>query len=173
VSASPAPIVDDEDVLITAHGYAQLSAELETLRTERRREITEHLRAVHDDGDPDNPALFELFEEQAQLETRISMLEAQLAAARIVGPVGNGSAGIGTCVRVRNVDSGEVAEYNLVGPIESDVLHGRISVDAPVGRALVGRRRGDAVVVATPRGSMQLEILSVRAMRQRSAKTAA
>jgi transcription elongation factor GreA len=161
VSAFPAANVDD-DVLVTADGYAQLCAELEALRTVRRQEMTEHLREVREDGDPDNPVLFDLLEEQAQLEGRINLLEARVAAARIVGPAGDGTAGIGSCVRVRHCDSGEVAEYGLVGQIESDAGNGRVSVGAPVGRALVGRRRGDTVAVETPRGTVQLEILSVR-----------
>ena len=119
MSAFPAPIVDD--MLVTADGYGQLCAELETLRTLRRQEVTEQLRQVREDGDPDDPSLFDLLEEQAQLEWRIAVLEAQTAAARIVAPAAYGTAGIGSCVRVRHGDSGEVAEYELVGTIESDV----------------------------------------------------
>ena len=163
----------DDDVLVTAAGYAQLCAELEALRTLGRQEMTEHLRDAREDGDPDNPMLLDLLEEQAQLERRIALLEAHAAAARIVGPAADGTAGIGSCVRVRHGDSGEVAEYELVGPIESDVGNSRVSVGAPVGRALVGRRRGATVAVETPRGTMQLEILSVRPAAQRTAKEAA
>jgi transcription elongation factor GreA len=171
VSASPAPIVDE--VLVTADGYEQLCAELETLRTQRRQELTEYLREVREDGDPDNPALFDLLEEQAQLEWRIALLEAQTAAACIVAPAADGTAGIGSCVRVRDGDSGEVAEYELVGAIEVDVGNGRVSVSAPVGRALLGHRRGDCVAVDTPRGTTRLEVLSVRPVARRQAKNAA
>jgi transcription elongation factor GreA len=160
MSGFPAPIVDD--MLVTADGYGQLSAELERLRTLRRKEVTEQLRQVREDGDPDDPTLFDLLEEQAQLEWRIAVLEARTAAARIVAPAAYGTAGIGSCVRVRHGDSGEVAEYELVGTIESDVGNGRVSVCAPVGRALVGHRRGDSVAVETPRGTTRLEVLSVR-----------
>jgi transcription elongation factor GreA len=172
MSAFPAT-TDDADALVTAAGYAQLCAELEALRTLSRQEMTEHLRDAREDGDPDNPMLFDELEEQAQLERRIALLEAQAAAARIVGPAADGTAGIGSCVRVRHGDSGEVAEYELVGPIESDAGNGRVSVAAPVGRALVGRRRGATVAVETPRGTMQLEILSVLPAAHRTAKEAA
>jgi transcription elongation factor GreA len=170
VSATPTPIVDD--VHVTADGYEQLSAELETLRTLRRQEIAEHLRAVREDGDPDNPALFDLLEEQAQLEWRIAHLEAQTAAACIVAPVADGSAEIGSCVRLRS-DKGEVAEYELVGVIESDVANGRVSVSAPVGRALLGHRRGDCVAVDTPRGTTRLEVCVCGLLHGRQAKKAA
>jgi transcription elongation factor GreA len=171
VSAFPAPIVDDE--LVTAGGYEQLCAELETLRTLRRQEMSAHLREVREDGDPDNPALFDLLEEQAQLEWRIALLEAQTAAACIVTPAADGTAGIDSCVRVRHGDRGEIAEYELVGAIESDVGNGRVSVSAPVGRALLGHRGGDSVAVDTPSGTTRLEVLNVRPVARRQARKAA
>jgi transcription elongation factor GreA len=160
MSASPAPPVED-DVLVTADGYKRLCAELETLRAVRRAELVEQLRETRDDGDSDNPVLFDLFEEQAQLESRIGLLEGQIAAAQVVRKAADGLAGIGSWVRVRHCDSDDVAEYELVGPIESDIGNGRVSVGAPVGRALLGRTEGDLVVVDTPRGPRELEILAV------------
>ena len=151
-----------DDVLVTAAGYEQLRAELDRLQTVRRAEITAHLREAREDSDPDNPALYELLEGQTQLEQRIAVLRAQVAAARVVEPAADGSAGIASLVRVRHGDSGEIAEYELVGPVEADIGNGRVSVGAPVGRALVGARRGDAVAVETPRGPLELEVLDVR-----------
>jgi transcription elongation factor GreA len=167
------PVTVDENVLVTAHGYVQLCSELAQLRTVRRATLTEELREARDDGDPENPVLFDLLEEQAQLEGRINLLEAQVAAARVVRPASNGMAGVGSCVRVRHCDSGDIAEYDLVGPIESDLGNGRVSVGAPVGRALVGRLSGDTVVVETPRGPQELKILAVIPAGARTAKEAA
>jgi transcription elongation factor GreA len=172
VIAFPARDVDD-DLLVTADGYQQLCAELEALRTARRASLTEQLREAREDGDPDNPVLFDLLEELAQLEGRINLLEAQVAAARVVRPAGDGKAGIGSCVRVRHCDSGDVAEYHLVGLIESDVGNGRVSVAAPVGRALIGRLGGETVVVETPRGRQELDILAVIPGGVRTVKEAA
>jgi transcription elongation factor GreA len=172
MSASPAPHVED-DFLVTAEGYSRLRAELETLRTVRRPALTEQLREAREDNDPDNPALFDLLEEQAQLEARISLLAAQVAGAQVARPADNGAAAIGSSVRVRHRDSGEVAEYDLVGPIEADVGNGRVSIAAPVGRALLDRVRGDIVVVETPRGLKRLEILSVAPARGADARKAA
>ena len=162
-----------DDVLVTAAGYEQLRAELDHLRTVRRAEIAEHLREARDDSDPNNPALYELLEAQTQLGQRIAVLTAQVAAARVVEPASDGSAGIGSLVRVRDGDSGEVVEYELVGRIEADVEHGRVSVEAPVGRALVRARRGDTVAVETPRGQLQLDVLSVRCPERRPTRKAA
>jgi transcription elongation factor GreA len=151
-----------DDVLVTADGYERLCAELNLLRTERRPEMTELLRAAREDGDPDNPAVYELLEDQAQLEQRIAVLEAQVAAAQVVEPAPDGSIGIGSRVHVRDRDSGEEFEFDIVGVLETDVGNSRISIGAPVGRALVGRRMGETVEVETPRGQLQLEIVGAR-----------
>ena len=91
------------------------------------------------------------------------VLEAQLAAAEIAPPPSDGRAAIGSVVRVRDIDTGDVFEHQLVGPIEGDPTNGRISIAAPIGCALIGRPRGAQVEVATPRGGVTLEVLSVAA----------
>lgn len=109
----------------------------------------------------DNPALFDVLEEQAQLERRIETLEARLAAARIAEPNGDGSAGIGSWVRLRDLETSELVEYELVGAIEADLDEGRLSVDAPVGRALLGAAAGETVAVSCPRGELRFQVISV------------
>jgi transcription elongation factor GreA len=156
-----------ERLLVTAVGYEQLCSELQRLRTEVRGELSERLRAARDEDDAaDNPALSDLFEEQVRLERRIATLEERVAMAQVVAPAADGIAGIGSCVRVRNVAEGEVGDYELIGVIDPDVGNGRVSVGAPVGRALVGRRAGETVEVKTPRGILAFEVLEVRPARQ-------
>ena len=151
-----------ESMPVTADGYEQLLLELETLRLAGRRQIGERMREARADGHlADNPALYDVLVEQAQLERRIATLEEQVAAVQIVAPAPKGIAAIGTSVRVRDIALGEVAEYELVGEIEP-VGNGRVSVSAPIGGALVGRRVGESVVAETPRGARSFEILSVR-----------
>jgi transcription elongation factor GreA len=156
-----------DDLFVTAEGYERLRRELETLRGERRRAMSERLREARADGHlEDNPALFDLLEEQAQLERRIATLESRLAAARIAEPNGDGSAGIGSWVRLRDLETSELFEYELVGGIEGDVGQGRVSVEAPVGRALLGAAAGDIVRVACPRGELRFEVVDTGAERQ-------
>jgi transcription elongation factor GreA len=151
-----------DDLLVTAEGYERLRRELETLRGEGRRAMSERLWEARADGHlEDNPALFDLLEEQAQLERRIATLEARLAAARIAEPNGDGSAGIGSAIRLRDLQTSELFEYELVGAIEGNVAQGRVSVEAPVGRALLGAAAGDIVTVACPRGELRFEVVSV------------
>ena len=155
-----APAVDD--LLITAQGYEQLRSELETLRTDGRLDMSDRLREARTDGHlDDNPALFDALEEQAQLERRIAVLEGRLAAARIAVPTDDGSAGIGSCVRLRDLATNEVVEYELVGATEANVDQGRVSVHAPVGRSLVGAAAGDVVSVDCPRGELRFEVIAV------------
>jgi transcription elongation factor GreA len=157
------PMNEFEDVVVTADGYAELRAELEALRSDGRRELSERVREARSDGDlDDNPVLYDVLEEQAQLERRIAMLKAQVAAARVVEPAADGTAGIGSYVTVRDAETGEGEEYELVSAVEADLTNGRLSIGAPVGRALVGRRGGDTVEFDTPRGRRRLEILEVR-----------
>jgi transcription elongation factor GreA len=173
VSAMPTEIADD-GLLITAAGYEQLRAELDSLRDEGRRDLAVRLRDARLDGDvADNPALLDVLEEHAQLERRIAVLEDQLAQVRVVAPTRDGVAGLGTRVRVRDVATDEIAEYELVGAVEADVGNGRVSVAAPVGKALAGRRKGDVVEVETPRGSLALEVLRVRAVARAGLEQAA
>jgi transcription elongation factor GreA len=147
---------------ITAAGYAERCRELDRLMTVERRRLSGLLHEARKDGSlEDNPTLVDLLDEQEQLEHRIAVLEARLSAAEVAPPPCNGSAAIGTVVRVRDTATGSVLEYELVGPIESDAANGRISIAAPVGRALTGQRRGGRVEVATPSGRVHLEVLDV------------
>ncbi len=163
------PATVDES-LITAEGYALLSAELERLRSHGRPELSERLHQARQDGHlSDNRALTDAFEEQAQLEARIATLERQLATARIAPPTPDGRVGVGSSVCVRHLDNDQVVDYELVGAIDPCIGDGRVSVVAPVGQALVGRRAGALVAVSAPRGVLTLEILSVRPARLRQA----
>jgi transcription elongation factor GreA len=138
------PVTADERVLITAEGYEQRCRELDRLRNDERQRLSDLLRDARGDGVlDDNPVLVDLLDDHAQLERRIATLEARLAAA--------------------DMATGEVFEYQLVGPIEGDPTNGRVSISAPVGRALIGQRSGALVEVATPRGRVTLDVLEVAA----------
>jgi transcription elongation factor GreA len=152
----------EERVLITRKGYNVRRRELERLENDERRRLSELLRAARNDGDlDDNPMLLELLAEQAQLEQRIAKLAAELAEAKVARPPRGGTVGIGSVVRVRDVDTRETFEYELVGPLEADPASGRVSMAAPIGRALLGQRRGARIDVATPRGTVALEVVAV------------
>lgn len=157
---------------ITAAGYEQLCRRLDTLLTVERRRVSGLLHEARKDGAlEDNPTLVDLLDEQEQLEQRIALLEARLAVAEIAPPPPDGRAAIGSVVRVRNTTNGEEFRYELVGPLESDADNGRISIAAPIGRALTGQQRGGRVQVATPGGRVRLEVVDVASVDEREEAT--
>lgn len=149
---------------VTAEGRAALKAELAALKAERPR-IAEQLRLAMADKDfRENAPLDAARDAQAYLEARIRELEATLGhAVTIERPEGvpSAAAGVGSRVILRNLTSGAELRYQLVSPKEIDVAGGRISVESPVGRALVGRCRGDQVEVQTPSGTLRFRVEKV------------
>ena len=152
------------DPVITRAGLARLSEELERLTTVERGLIAERLKhAATGEANPaENADYLDAREEQALLERRIALLEERLRAARVVEPrPRNGRVDIGERVRLRDLDSGERLELELVGPLEADPAAGRISVVSPVGKAIVGLRRGQIAGVDAPVGRRRFKVLAV------------
>jgi transcription elongation factor GreA len=150
--------------LITPAGLARLTDELDRLRTAGRQRITERIRhAIATDADPTaNADYLDAREAQALLETRIVKLEQRLAAARVAEPdAANDAVDLGERVRLRDLDTGRRFEYELVGSLEADPTAGRISAESPLGRALIGRAKGDVAVVEAPKGRRRLRILAI------------
>ena len=150
----------DKPVLLTREGLTKLQEELEELRTVRRSEIAERIAEAKAFGDISENAEYEAAKnDQGMLEGRILTLEKMVRNAVIIEERHDGIAQVGSVVRVRD-EFGE-EEYTIVGPAEVDVAKGRISMESPVGRALLGHRVGDVVQVQTPGGSRPLTIVTV------------
>jgi len=152
------------EIVITREGLERLGAELEQLTTRGRREIADRLRhaAASEPNPSENAEYLEAREDQALLERRIAVLADRLRSVQVVEPqLGNGRVDVGERVRVRELESGARLELELVGPFESDARVGRISVVSPVGRAILGLRRGQIAEVDAPRGRLQFKILAV------------
>ena len=152
------------ETVITRDGLERLSAELEQLRIEGRRKIAERLmQAAASEANREESADYvAVREDQALLERRISLLEERLRSAQVVEPqLGNGRIDVGERARLRDLASGERLEVELVGSHESDATAGRISVASPLGRAIVGLRRGQVAEVEAPRGKLQFKVLAV------------
>jgi transcription elongation factor GreA len=145
-AAGVMPQREDEmhETVITRDGLARLREELERLKRVSRRSYRDAR------------------EEQALLERRISLLEQRLRGARLVEPQpGNGRVDVGERVRLRDLDSGERLELQLVGPLEADPSEGRVSVVSPLGKAVVGLRRGQVAGVDAPLGRRRLKVVAV------------
>lgn len=146
--------------VLTADGAARLRAELEELMG-RRPEVVARIRTAKEHGDlKENAEYTAAREEQSFLEGRIQALEARLRGAVIATPPSHGGgADLGSVVTVEA--DGQEATYTLVGSAEADPRTGRLSVDSPVGRALVGAMAGDEVEVRTPRGPVRYRVIVV------------
>ena len=152
------------EFVITPEGRARLEAELEHLTNEGRREIAERLEhaAAGESNRAENAEYLTVCEDQALLERRIALLTERLQSAEVIEPqLGNGRVDVGERVRVRELESGARLELELVGTLESDAAAGRISVASPLGRAILGLRRGEIAEVDAPRGKLQFRVLAV------------
>jgi len=155
-----------KDVLLTKEGYENLKAEIEYLSTERRRQIAERIKIAREFGDiAENAEYDDAKNEQAMLEARIAKLEERLAAARVIAKkeIAKDVVSVGAKVRLRDVDAKQTVEYHIVGSAEANPAEYKLSNESPVGRAIIGHKKGETVEVATPRGSMKYKILEIKA----------
>jgi transcription elongation factor GreA len=151
---------DDARNAISAEGRAEAEAELRELTEVRRPAIVAAIKAARSEGDlAENAEYHAARDEQGHLEARIRILEELLAHATVVEPETGDAAGSGSRVKFRGGD--KVTEVTLVHRLEADPAEGKLSVESPIGKALLGATEGDEVTVATPRGDKRLEVLAV------------
>jgi len=149
-----------EPVLVTAEGLRKLKHDLEEARA-RRKEAGGRMKEAAQPGDiEDNPEFEQAKEEVASLDNRIYELEEAIGRAQIIQEHHGGVAEPGSTIEVEDED-GSVETWHLVGPMETDPASGRISVDSPVGRAVLGKRKGDKVTVNAPSGVIELTVKAV------------
>ena len=149
---------------ISAEGKAKAEAELKHLTEVKRPEIVKSIKVAREFGDlSENAEYHAAREAQAMNESRIRVLEHHLAKAVVSDSAAGGDeAAIGSVVKYRDADSGKETEVTLVHRLEADVAEGKLSVESPIGTALLGTSEGDEVVFETPRGGeKKLEVLSV------------
>ena len=153
------------EVLLTPEGLSSLKGELERLVTVERDAVRARLRdAVENDGDlVGNGDYLDAKGEQALLEQRIARLTGRLASARVINAPRepNGVVTLGARVRLRELETDETVEYQIVDSIQSDPSEFKISNESPVGRTVLGRTQGEKIAVEVPSGTMRFEILGV------------
>jgi transcription elongation factor GreA len=155
-----------KDVLLTPEGYERLKEEIGYLTVTKRREVAERIKHAREFGDiSENSEYDDAKNEQMMLEQRIAVLEERLANARMIdaSEVDAGVVGLGSRVRLRDLDANETVEYTMVGSAEANPAEHRLSNESPVGKAIMGRKKGETVEVAAPRGSIKYKILDVKA----------
>ena len=155
-----------KEVILTPEGHEKLKQEIENLRTVKRREVAERIRIAREFGDiQENAEYDDAKNEQALLEHRIATLEDRLRNARVIdaGDVTTDVVSIGSMVRIRDVDAKKTFEYHIVGSAEANPAENKLSNESPVGKAILGRKKGETVEVTAPRGAMKFKILEIKA----------
>jgi transcription elongation factor GreA len=157
--------MSDKEVLLTLDGLKKLEEELENLKSVKRREVAERIKIAIGYGDiSENSEYEDAKNEQAFIEGRIITLEKMLRNARIINneEIDLETVGIGSTVIVKDLEFGETMEYTIVGTAESDPLQNKISNESPVGRAIIGKKKGTTVEVSVPAGIIQYKIVDIK-----------
>ena len=155
-----------KEIILTPEGYKKLQEEIEFLSTDKRREIADRIREAREFGDiAENAEYDSAKNEQAHLEARIALLEERLKNARVIQKkeIKSGEVSIGTKVRLRDMDANQTVEYQIVGSAEADPAENKLSNESPVGKAIMGRKKGEVVEVAAPRGALKYKIMDIKA----------
>ena len=155
----------DKEVLLTLEGLEKLEKELDHLKTVARRQVAENIKQALEFGDiSENSEYEDAKNEQAFIEGRIATIEKMLRNARVIEEADAKSKDIvnlGAKIRLKDLETGEEHDYVLVGSAEADPANDRISNEAPVGRAIIGKKVDTIVEVTVPAGVIQYQILKV------------
>ncbi len=152
-----------KDVILTPEGLANLKGELDQLSTIRRREVAARIKEAREFGDiSENAEYDDAKNEQAMLEARIALLEEKLRSATVIdqSELSTDVVRVGSVVHVKD-EGGKSTRYTIVGSAEANPSELRLSNESPVGKALLGHKRGEEVVFATPKGERRLKITKI------------
>jgi transcription elongation factor GreA len=153
--------------LITPEGLQKLKDEIENLSTEKRREVAQRIKEAREFGDiAENSEYDDAKNEQALLEQRIAQLEERLRRANVVDErqIDLDKVGVGVVAHVKDQKTGDSRKFQIVGPTEANPAEHKLSHESPIGKALLGHKRGEVVTVDVPRGpKKKLKITKIEA----------
>jgi transcription elongation factor GreA len=155
-----------KEVILTPEGYEKLKSEIEHLSTAKRREVAERIRIAREFGDiAENAEYDDAKNEQMLLEHRIATLEERLRHARVIEKkdIAKDVVSVGSKVKLRDVDAKKTFEYRIVGSAEANPNENKLSNESPVGKAIIGKKKGETVEVLAPRGTLKFKILEIKA----------
>ena len=155
-----------KEVILTPEGFKKLQREIDLLRGEKRREVAERIRVAREFGDiAENAEYDDAKNEQAMLEHKIAQLEERLLTARVITKkeISKDTVSVGSKVRIRDVNAKQTFEYHIVGSAEANPAEHKLSNESPVGKAIMGHKKGETVAVAAPRGSLKFKIMDIKA----------
>ena len=155
-----------KEVILTPEGFKKLKEEIEHLSNDKRREVAERIRIARQFGDiAENSEYDDAKNEQALLEHRIALLEERMANSRVISKkdVAKDVVSVGSHVKLRDVSGKETVEYHIVGSAEANPTEYKLSNESPVGKAIIGKKKGETVEVSAPRGTLKFKILEIKA----------
>jgi transcription elongation factor GreA len=153
-----------EKVPMTVEGFQKLEAELHRLKAEERPRIIQQISDAREHGDLSENAEYHAAKEAQGLnEARVAEIEDKIGRAEVIDPskLSGTTVKFGATVTLTDEDSGDKVKYKIVGEHEADVKNGKISVNSPIARALIGKSKGESTEVTTPRGARSYEILKI------------
>lgn len=151
-----------KDILLTSEGFLELEEELNNLKNVRRPRVIEAIKDARAQGDLSENADYDAARtEQAEVEGRIKELEFMLANATIIEKKDSHLIDVGSTVTISYVDDDEEEIYHIVGRMEADPFENKISNESPIGKAILGKKEGDMVEIASPTGSYQIKIVKI------------
>lgn len=155
----------DKKNLLTYEGLQKLENELQDLKVVRRKEVAQKIKEAREQGDLSENAEYDAAkDEQRDIEARIDEIEKILKNAEVVieEEVDLDKINVGCRVKILDMEFDEELEYKLVGSTEANSLKGKISNESPVGRALIGAKVGDTVIVETQAGDLKYKVLEIQ-----------
>ena len=156
--------MDNKEIILTSDGMQQLKDEHEYLKTIKRKEVSEKIKQALSFGDlSENSEYDEAKNEQAEVEARISKIEEMLKHARVLkdAEIVSDEVGLGTKVKLWDVEFEEEITYSIVSTTEADPDNNKLSQESPVGAALMHHKVGETVTVTTPGGEIEFKILEI------------
>ena len=157
--------MEEKEVILTQEGYNKLEEELNYLKTEKRTEIAERIKVAMGFGDlSENSEYDEAKTAQSENEDRIMEIESTLRHAKIINEkeIDTKTVQIGNSVKVHDEEFDEEIIYTIVGSTEVSLAENKISNESPLGKALLGAKKGDVVEVHAPTGIMKYKILAIK-----------
>lgn len=151
-------------VVVTREGLEKLKRELHRMETEERPAISAAIAHARSLGDlSENAEYHAAKEQQGRIEAKIRQLQEDITQADVIeqSQVARGVAAFGRTVKVRDLGEGCEETYTLVGPHEADFDSGKISVESPIGKGLLGKKPGDKVEIAVPAGTIKYKVISI------------
>ena len=170
--------MNEKEIVLTKEGLEKLERELDDLKSVHRREVNDRIRQAKEFGDLSENAEYEdAKQEQAFIEGRILKLESMIRNARLIdeSEYAADEVHLGSIVKVKDLKTSSAHEFSIVGSAEADPVNARVSNESPLGRALIGHKKGETVDVSTPRGVVKYKIESIKsgsAAPKRAAKKA-